>query len=98
MPFVFELPFIDQVMQRSGTGYYTTAVSGTITSAMMLLSVAAGRLTLPLGARLGVAGILLLAFGIQVGLISVLIAYVHPVAMMFVLLRILPNAFAQLFI
>lgn len=98
VPFVFGQPFIDHVMQRSGIGDYTTAVSGSITSAMMLVSVAAGWLALPLGARLGVAGILLLAFGIQIGLIAVLMASVHPVAMMFLLLRMVPNAFAQPFI
>ncbi len=98
VPFVFGQPFIDQVLQRIGSADVTTAVSGTITSLMMLVSVAAGWWALPIGNRLGVAGILLLAFGMQVGLITVLMLSVHPIAMAFLLLRMVPNAFAQPFI
>ena len=98
VPFVFGQPFIDQVLQRVGSAEYTTAVSGMVTSLMMVVSVAAGWFSLRLGKRLGIAGILLLAFGMQVGLIAVLMLSVHPAAMAFLLLRMVPNAFAQPFI
>lgn len=98
VPFVFGQPFIDQVLQDIGSADWTTAVSGAVTALMMVTSVAAGWFTLRLGTWLGIAGILLLAFGIQIALIAVLMLSAHPVALLFLLLRMVPNALAQPFI
>lgn len=95
VPFVFGQPFINQVLAGIGFAAETPAVSGTAVAAMMLVSVAAGWIALPLARRIGPAGIFLLALALQIGLITVLAVTVHPAAIALLLLRMVPDAFAR---
>ena len=95
IPFVFGQPFINQVLEGIGYAAETPAVSGTIVSIMMLLSVAAGWFALPLSQRIGMKGNLFIAFAMQVGLILVLAITVHPAALALLLLRMVPDALAR---
>lgn len=95
VPFVFAQPFIKEVLAGIGFAAETPAVSGAIVSAMMLVSVAAAWIALPLASRIGTTGIFLLALAIQVGLIAVLAFTVHPAALALLLLRMVPDAFAR---
>lgn len=95
VPFVFAQPFINEVLAGIGFAAETPAVSGSIVAAMMLTSVAAAWIVLPLAARIGKTGIFMLALAMQVGLIAVLAFTVHPAALALLLLRMVPDAFAR---
>ncbi len=92
VPFVFGQPFINEALGTIGFAAETPLVSGTVVAAMMLISVAAGWLALPLAHMLGAAGIFLFALAMQVGLIALLALTVHPAAITLLLLRMVPEA------
>jgi len=72
LPFVFGQPFISEALATAGWQAEAPLVSGTVTAIMMLVSVLASFIAVGLRRRIGLAALLLLAFGIQIGLIAVL--------------------------
>lgn len=98
VPFVFGQPFIAEALASFGAAGQAPLVSGTVTAAMMLVSVLATLVALPLRRRIGLPAILLLAFAIQILLIAILSATNSALAIAVLLLRMVPNAFAKPFI
>lgn len=98
VPFVFGQPFIAEALARFDLHGETPLVSGGVTAVMMGVSAAATLLALPLRARLGLAGLLLLAFALQVGLIGTLALTNALPAVAVLFLRMVPDSFAGPFI
>lgn len=97
LPFVFGQPFIAAALADINLGAETPLVSGAVTAVMMGLSVVASMFALRLKGRLGLTGILLLAFGMQIGLISVLTLTQSWLAIGVLFLRIVPDALSRPF-
>jgi hypothetical protein len=95
VPYVFGQPFIEQALDRFGLAADAPLVSGGVVAAMMLVSVAASWLALPLTERFGARAVLLAAMALQVLLVGVLAATAHVAAIAILLLRMVPNAFAR---
>ncbi|MCX7558443.1 MFS transporter [Sulfitobacter sp. F26204] len=98
VPFVFGQPFIAQAMEGVVWPVEAPVVSGAVSAMMMLVSVVASLIAVNLRARIGLAGILLLAFAIQIGLIAMLALTSSALAIGVLLLRMVPNSFARPFI
>ncbi|NNE50886.1 MAG: MFS transporter [Sulfitobacter sp.] len=98
VPFVFGQPFISEALDTVGWQGEAPLVSGAVTAAMMLVSVGASLIALALRQRIGLPAILLLAFGIQIGLIATLAATNNTLAIAVLLLRMVPNSFSKPFI
>lgn len=97
LPFVFGQPFIAASLAEVGLGSETPLVSGAVTAVMMGLSVVASLYALRLRGRLGLTGILLLAFGMQIALIAVLTLTQNWLAIGVLFLRIVPDALSHPF-
>lgn len=97
LPFVFGQPFILSALERIGLAAQAPLVSGGVTAVMMGLSVVASLFALRLKAVLGLPGILLLAFGMQIGLITVLTLTQSWLAIAVLFLRIVPDALSHPF-
>lgn len=95
VPFVFGQPVMKNALEQIGFAGETPLVSGTIISMMMLTSVAAGWVALPLARRIGDVGSLLLSLGIQIALIAIIAVVVHPLAILVLLIRMVPDALAK---
>lgn len=98
VPFVFGQPFILAALAGLGLGAEAPLVSGSVTTAMMLLSLAASWAAPGIRERIGFAGILLLAFGLQIALAAGLAASGSVLAIGLLLLRMVPDSFSQPFI
>jgi hypothetical protein len=98
VPFVFGQPFILEALGASGVSAEAAIVSGVVSAAMMLISVAATWLAPGLRDRIGLHNLFLLALGIQVFLIAMLASSNHPLVIAFLVIRMVPNAFARAFI
>lgn len=98
LPFVFGQPFILEALTRVGLAVETPLISGATAAVMMLLSVATSLIALRLRQRIGLAGILLLAFGMQIALIGVLALTNSLAAIALLFLRMVPNSLSQPFI
>ncbi len=98
IPFVFGQPFILQALDGLGLAGEAPLVSGSVSAAMMLISVSASLYAVRLRARLGLPAILLLAFAMQVALAGVLASSAHVLAIGFLLLRMVPNSLSQPFL
>lgn len=98
IPFVFGQPFIREALTAAGYAAQTPLVSGGVTFSMMVISVAVSLVALPLRKRLGLSGILLLAFGMQVGLTMALAISNSLFVMALLLFRMVPNALSEPFI
>ena len=98
VPFVFGQPFILEALGASGVSAEAAIVSGVVSAAMMLISVAATWLAPGLRGRIGLHNLFLLALGIQVFLIAMLASSNHPLVIAFLVIRMVPNAFARAFI
>ena len=98
VPFVFGQPFILNVLDNLGLAANAPLVSGSVTAAMMVISVIASIFAPSIRERLGLAGILLIAFGMQVGLIAGLSVSTSVFAISLLLLRMVPDAFSRPFI
>ncbi|MCU0902878.1 MAG: MFS transporter [Tabrizicola sp.] len=98
IPFVFGQPFIRQALTSLGYGAEAPLVSGTVTSVMMLLSMAVSLIAPSLRQALGLPGLLLLAFGMQVGLIVALALSNSPVVIALLLLRMVPDSLSYAFL
>ncbi len=98
LPFVFGQPFILSALDAIGLAGEAPLVSGAVTSLMMLLSVATSWIAPGLRERLGLRGILLLAFGIQIGLAGGLALTGSALAIGLLFLRMVPDSFSRPFI
>lgn len=97
LPFVFGQPFIAASLADIGWGAETPLISGAVTAVMMGLSVVASLFALRLKGRLGLTGILSLAFGMQIVLIAVLTLTQSWLAIGVLFLRIVPDALSHPF-
>lgn len=98
VPFVFGQPFIEQALGPLDLSAEAPLVSGAVTTAMMLISVAVSLSAEKLRARLGLAGLLLVTFAMQIGLIAVLAATDSALAIAVLLLRMVPSSLSTPFI
>ena len=98
LPFIFGQPFILQALERLNLAANAPLVSGTVTALMMLISVLTSWLAPTLRARIGLTGILLLAFGMQIGLVAGLAITGSALAIALLLLRMVPDSFSRPFI
>jgi MFS family permease len=98
IPFVFGQPFILSALEGLGLAAEAPLVSGSVTTAMMLLSLAASWAAPGIRKRIGFAGILLLAFAMQVALVAGLAATGSALAIGLLLLRMVPDSFSQPFV
>lgn len=97
LPFVFGQPFMATALEAVGWGDETPLVSGMVTAVMMGLSVVASLFALRLRRALGLTGILLVAFGMQIVLIAVLTLTQSWVAIAVLFLRIVPDSLSHPF-
>lgn len=98
VPFAFGQAFILETLGTFGLASDAAIVSGAVSAAMMLVSVAASWLTFPLHCLLGLGRLLLVALSLQIGLIGVLALATHPLAITLLLLRMVPDALAWPFV
>ncbi|MCV6595289.1 MAG: MFS transporter [Silicimonas sp.] len=98
LPFIFGQPFILEAL--GGAAFTTEAafLSGLVTAVMMLLTVGASLVAPQLRDRLGLTTLLLLAFSMLVGLAGGLALFGSLMAVPLLLLRKVPDSFAQPFI
>ncbi len=98
IPFVFGQPFIAETLAAIGYQVEAPAVSGIVTALMMGLSVLVSLAAPGLRKRLGLVTLLLIAFGIQVGLAVALAAFGSVFAIALLLLRMVPDSLSTPFI
>lgn len=98
VPFVFGQPFILEALRGIGLDGEAPAVSGVVTAAMMLVSVAVSLIAPALRQRLGLGRLLMLAFGMQVALIGVLSLSGSVLAIAVLFLRMVPDSLSKPFI
>ena len=98
IPFVFGQPFIQAALQGAGYDAQAPVVSGAVSSIMMVLSVLMSLIAPGLRKRMGLGPMLLLAFGMQVGLICLLALTNAPIAILLLFLRMVPSSLSGPFI
>lgn len=98
IPYVFGQPFIQDALKTVGLGQDAPWISGIVTTAMMVISVVASLFAKRLRDRVGLTAILLIAFGMQIGLSGVLALTNAPIVIAILLLRMVPDAFSGPFI
>lgn len=98
LPFVFGQPFIAQALDGAGIAMEAPLVSGMVTAAMMGVSALAVVYAVRVRARMGLSRLLLLAFGIQVGLVITLALTPSLLAIGVLLLRMVPNSLSRPFV
>ena len=98
LPFIFGQPFIQNALAQFGLAAEAPLVSGAVVTVMMLISVAVSLLAERLRRALGLAGILLLAFAMQIGLVAVLAATKSILAIAILFLRMVPDSLSTAFI
>jgi MFS family permease len=97
VPFVFGQPFIREAMTAAGYGAETPLISGLVTFLMMTASLAVSLVAPTLRRALGMPGILLLAFAMQVGLTAALALSNSLFVMALLLLRMVPDSLSHAF-
>lgn len=98
VPFVFGQPFILEALAERGLSADAPAISGAVSASMMLVAVGASWLAAGLRRRIGLGGVLLTAFGMQIGLIGALALSNHPAVIALLLLRMVPDSLARPYI
>ena len=98
IPFVFGQPFILDALARAGFDGQAPLVSGFVTSIMMAISFAVSLGVPSLKARIGLAPLVLAAFGIQVGLAACLALTNAPWAIALLFFRMVPDSLSTPFI
>ncbi|MGR3468825.1 MAG: MFS transporter, partial [Shimia sp.] len=93
LPFVFGQPFILEALATVGLEEETPLVSAAIVTGMMVISLGASLLVGPLRAALGLGGILLVGFAIQIGISAALAASGSVLVIAVLLLRMIPSSF-----
>jgi MFS family permease len=96
--FVFGQPFIREALASTDYGAQTPLVSGGVTFLMMVISVAVSLIALPLRNKLGLPGILLLAFGMQIALIASLAMSNGLFVIVLLFFRMVPDSLSDPFI
>jgi MFS family permease len=97
IPFVFGQPFIREAMAAAGYADETPLISGTVSFLMMAISLVVSLFALPLRRALGLPGILLLAFGMQVALTAALAISNSLFVVALLLLRMVPDSLSSAF-
>lgn len=98
IPFVFGQPFIREALTGLGYAGQAPVVSGTVSFTMMAVSVAVSLIAQPLRHRLGLPGLLLVAFGMQVALTAALATSDNAAVIALLFLRMVPESLSQPFI
>lgn len=98
IPFVFGQPFILEAMNSVGMAGEAPLVSGLVSATMMVLSVIASLVDPTLRHRLGLAAVLLTAFGMQIALSGSLALTNDAFAIALLFLRMVPDALSRPFI
>ena len=98
IPFVFGQPFILDALAGLGLSGEAPLISGAVTTVMMLVSLGASLLAPGMRRRLGLAGLLLLAFAMQIGLVAVLAATGSAIAIAALFLRMVPDSLSRPFL
>lgn len=97
IPFVFGQPFILDALAERGWSGQAPMVSGIVSASMMVLSLLTSLLANRLRERLGLAGILLFAFSIQIALVSALAISNSAFVIALLFLRMVPNSLSRPF-
>lgn len=98
VPYVFGQPFIQEALNTAGLGQEAPWVSGIVTTVMMAISVVASLFATTLRHKIGLAAMLLLAFGMQIFLSGVIALTNAPIVIAILLLRMVPDAFSKPFV
>ena len=98
IPFVFGQPIILQALSGLGLDGQTALVSGAVTSTMMLVSVIVSLAAPRLRMRLGLPTLLLLAFAIQIMLAALMAGVAHPIIIVALFMRMVPDSLSRPFI
>jgi MFS family permease len=98
VPFVFGQPYIFAALDGLGLSANAPLVSGAVTAIMMLLSVLTSWMAPGIRARIGLSGILLLAFAMQIALVAGLAFTSSVMAIALLLMRMVPDSFSRPFI
>ncbi|KIN65499.1 Major facilitator superfamily MFS 1 [Sulfitobacter noctilucae] len=98
LPFVFGQPFIAAALQDVGLSDEAPLVSGGVSAVMMGLSLIASLFAVRLRGKIGLSRILLVAFGMQIALISVLAFTQSWIAIAVLFLRMVPDALSGPFV
>lgn len=98
IPFVFGQPFILNALEVLGLSAEAPAISGALTATMMILSVLVSVMALRLRQRIGLAAIVLLAFGMQVAIIAGMALTNSAWILGLLVLRMVPDSLSQPFI
>lgn len=98
LPFVFGQPFILEALETIGLAPEAPLISGAVTATMMGLSILASLFAATLRARIGLAAIVLLAFGMQIGLAGLMAVTNSAIVIAFLFLRMVPDALSRPFI
>ena len=98
LPFVFGQPFILSSLESFGLEANAPLVSGGVTAVMMAISVLTSLIAPGLRDRLGLAGILILAFALQIMLVGGLALTGSIFAIGLLMMRMVPDSFSKPFI
>ncbi len=98
VPFVFGQPFILSALSGIGLAAEAPLVSGSVSAAMMIISLGVSIFAPWTRARIGLAATLLLAFALQIGVIAGLSITASTLAVALLLLRMVPDSLSQPFI
>lgn len=98
LPFIFGQPFILAALDGMGLAAEAPVVSGAVTTSMMILSVIASLFAPGLRERLGLTGILLAAFALQIVLSGALALSDSIVVIAFLFLRMVPDSMSKPFV
>lgn len=98
LPFVFGQPFILSALDGVGLAPAAPLVSGGVTAAMMVMSLATSLFARRVRHALGLPLLLLGAFGLQIAISGVMALTDSAVVLVFLLLRMVPDALSRPFI
>ena len=98
IPFVFGQPFILEALNGIGLAAEAPLISGTVSAIMMGVSVVASGFATRLRGAIGLRGMVLLAFGMQIGLCAVLGLSNSALVIAVLFLRMVPDALSRPFI
>ena len=95
---VFGQPYLKLILSNLGASEQTPLIMGGVISMMMVVSLIAGFIAVPLRRRIGIAGSLMLAMIVQVGLIIAMALVTHLAAVALLLVRMVPSALSRPFV
>lgn len=98
IPFVFGQPFVLNALTDMGLAAQAPLVTGTVTAVMMGISIMTSWLAPSVREKIGLPGILLVAFGLQIVIAAGLAATASVLAIALLLLRMVPDSLSRPFI